>query len=234
MGTPRAKREPANRGLVLSVERERLQHLQYCASPACFQATKSSFLPSYMPAMPTFPLPGPFTNFTLLPHPYPARPSLPNINLTLFQTTARSRFQLEALPWGSMAGEVPLGRLWVRAGPRCEIGSCRCEVPSRRMLCVLEELLLYPFNPPAVPRHCAAGGNSTGLSPPRAGGRGQAGPCPATEQTGQQRGHRHCPLQEGAKPGRRGCGGHRGRHWGENESRWSLLAIQASPVNPFP
>lgn len=71
MGTPRAKREPASRGLVLSVERERLQRLQRCASPMCFQVNMSSFFPSYMP---TFPLPGPFMNFTLLPHPYPARP----------------------------------------------------------------------------------------------------------------------------------------------------------------
>lgn len=233
MGTPRAKREPANRGLVLSVERERLQHLQHCASPACFQVKKSSFLPSYMPAMPTFPLPGPFTNFTLLPHPYPARPRCQiSISPSSKQQHAHV-FSLKHCHGARWQARYPWEDCGCALDPAARSGAVGARCPAEEC-CVPEELLLYPFNPPAVPRRCAAGGNSTGLSPPRAGGRGQAGPCPATEQTGQQRGHRHCPLQEGAKPGRRGCGGHRGRHWGENESRWSLLAIQASPVNPFP
>lgn len=143
MGTPRAKREPASRGLVLSVERERLQRLQRCASPMCFQVNMSSFFPllhAYVPPSRSI------YEFHTPASSLPSAASLPNINLTLFQTTARSRFRFEALPWGSMAGEVPLGRLWVRAEPRCEIGSCRCEVPSRT-LCVPEELLPSSCSP---------------------------------------------------------------------------------------
>lgn len=135
MGTPRAKREPASRGLVLSVERERLQRLQRCASPMCFQVNMSSFFPllhAYVPPSRSI------YEFHTPASSLPSAASLPNINLTLFQTTARSRFRFEALPWGSMAGEVPLGRLWVRAEPRCEIGSCRCPAErsvSRRNCC---------------------------------------------------------------------------------------------------
>lgn len=102
-------------------------------------------------------------------------------------------------------------------------------------VCVITRIkaLFNPFNPPAVPSRCAAGGSSTELSPPMAGGRGQAGPCPATGQTGQQRGHRHCPLQEGAEPGRRGCGGHRGEAPGGERKQMEPARHPGLPSKSF-